>query len=63
MTGAVCGSARADKPALRPRHRLSHGKPADLVILSVDQTAVPAAEIEKIVVLETIKEGKTVWKK
>jgi hypothetical protein len=24
---------------------------------------VPAAEIEKIEVLETIKEGKTVWKK
>lgn len=39
------------------------GKLADLVILSADPTAVPAAEIEKIEVLETIKEGKTVWKK
>jgi hypothetical protein len=39
------------------------GKLADLVILSADPTAVPAAEIEKIEVLETIKEGKTVWRK
>ena len=39
------------------------GKLADLVILSADPTAVPSAEIEKIEVLETIKEGKTVWKK
>jgi len=39
------------------------GKLADLVILSADPTAVPAAEIEKIEVLETIKEGRTVWKK
>ncbi|MSR27118.1 MAG: hypothetical protein EXS06_08900 [Planctomycetaceae bacterium] len=39
------------------------GKLADLVILSADPTAVPAAEIEKIEMLETIKEGKTVWKK
>jgi len=34
------------------------GKLADLIILSVDQTAVPAAEIEKIEVLETITEGR-----
>ena len=38
------------------------GKLADLVILSADPTAVPPAEIGKIRVVETIKEGKTVWK-
>ena len=39
------------------------GKLADLVILSADPTTTDPAAIEKVEVLETIKEGKTVWKK
>jgi len=37
------------------------GKLADLVVLSENPLAVPAATIETIRVTETIKEGKTVW--
>jgi predicted amidohydrolase YtcJ len=39
------------------------GKLADLVVLSANPLAVPPAEIEKIRVQETIKEGKTVWQR
>jgi hypothetical protein len=39
------------------------GKLADLVILSANPLTVPPAEIEKIKVAETIKDGKTVWKR
>lgn len=39
------------------------GKLADLVILSADPTAVPPGEIMKVEVVETIKEGTTVWRK
>jgi len=42
---------------------LETGKLADLVILSADPTAVPPEAIQRIEVVETIKEGKTVWKK
>jgi len=48
------------KPA--PRHRLSLGNFADLIILSADPTAESATEIETTT-LEGIKERKTVWKK
>jgi predicted amidohydrolase YtcJ len=37
------------------------GKVADLVVLSANPLTVPPAEIERIRVTETIKEGKTVW--
>ncbi|MFM8378597.1 MAG: amidohydrolase [Planctomycetia bacterium] len=39
------------------------GKLADLVILSANPLTVPPAEIQTIKVAETIKEGKTVWKR
>jgi predicted amidohydrolase YtcJ len=39
------------------------GKLADLVVLSANPLAVPPAEIERIRVAETIKEGKTVWQR
>jgi predicted amidohydrolase YtcJ len=37
------------------------GKFADLVVLSGNPLAVPAAAIKEIRVEETIKEGRTVW--
>ena len=37
------------------------GKLADLVVLSANPLTVPPAEIEQIRVIETIKEGNTVW--
>jgi predicted amidohydrolase YtcJ len=37
------------------------GKLADLVILDADPTAVPSADILKIAVVETFKEGKSVY--
>ncbi|MFM8434105.1 MAG: amidohydrolase family protein, partial [Planctomycetia bacterium] len=39
------------------------GKLADLVILSANPLTVPPAEIQTIKVAETMKEGKTVWKR
>jgi predicted amidohydrolase YtcJ len=39
------------------------GKFADFVILSADPTAVPPDQIGKVEVVETIKEGTTVWRK
>ena len=39
------------------------GKLADLAILSVNPLTVPPATIKTIRVMETIKEGKTVWKR
>ncbi|MFM9088665.1 MAG: amidohydrolase [Cyanobium sp.] len=38
------------------------GKLADLVILDADPTAVPSADILKIAVVETFKEGKSVYR-
>jgi hypothetical protein len=37
------------------------GKLADLVILDADPTAVPSADILRIAVVETFKEGKSVY--
>lgn len=37
------------------------GKRADLVILSADPTKVPRASLKTLKVLQTIKDGKTVW--
>lgn len=42
---------------------IENGKLADLVILSDDLTAIDPSKIKDIVVLETIKEGKTIFKK
>lgn len=42
---------------------IEKGKLADFVILSKDITKIPVAEIKDVTVLETIKEGKTVFKK
>jgi predicted amidohydrolase YtcJ len=42
---------------------LEKGKIADLVILSDDPTTIDPAKIKDIQVLETIKEGKTIYKK
>ena len=42
---------------------IEEGKLADLVILSADPTSIAPETIRSIEVLETIKEGKTVWKK
>jgi predicted amidohydrolase YtcJ len=39
------------------------GKLADLVILSANPLTAPPATIDTIRVTETIKEGKTVWKR
>jgi predicted amidohydrolase YtcJ len=42
---------------------IEKGKLADFVILSDDITNVPVQKIKDVVVLETIKEGKTIYKK
>ena len=42
---------------------LEKGKLADLVILSADPTTIDPQKIKDIVVLETIKEGKTIFKR
>ena len=42
---------------------IEKGKLADLVVLSDDLTTVPTARIKDIIVLETIKEGKTIFKR
>ena len=39
------------------------GKLADLVVLSANPLTVPAATIESVRVVETIKDGKTVWRR
>ena len=42
---------------------LEVGKYADMVILDKNPLEVPSEEIKNIKVLETIKEGKTIFKK
>jgi hypothetical protein len=39
------------------------GKLADLVILSADPTAVDPLQIEKIQVLETVKAGRSIYRR
>jgi len=57
IDGARMYGEEAKKGSIEP------GKLADLVILSANPLTVPPAEIEKIKVAETIKDGKTVWKR
>ena len=45
------------------RGSIAPGKRADLVILSADPTAADPGAIRDIQVLETIKDGRTVWKR
>lgn len=47
----------------RLKGSLEKGKLADLVVLSDDPTTIEPAKIKDIVVLETIKEGKTIFKR
>ena len=42
---------------------IEKGKLADFVVLSADPTTVQVSAIKDITVLETIKEGKTIYKK
>ncbi len=55
IDGARMYGEQASKGSIEP------GKRADLVILSANPLTVPPAEIEKIRVAETIKDGRTVW--
>ena len=57
LSGARMYGEEKTKGSIHP------GKLADLVILSADPTTVAPEKLESIEVLETIKEGKTVWKK
>jgi predicted amidohydrolase YtcJ len=57
IDGARMYGEEAKKGSIEP------GKLADLVILSANPLTVPPAEIQKIKVAETIKDGKTVWKR
>jgi predicted amidohydrolase YtcJ len=45
----------------RDKGSIEVGKLADLVVLSEDPTAIPPDDIEKIKVVETIKEGATIY--
>ena len=47
----------------REKGTLAPGKRADLVILDRDPLACPAEELRDLQVLETIKDGKTVYRK
>ena len=57
IDGARMYGEQATKGSIEP------GKLADLVILSGNPLTVPAAEIAGIGVVETIKDGKTVWRR
>lgn len=57
LNGAYQYFEEGDKGTLSP------GKRADLVILEKDPTAVPADEIRGIAVLETVKDGETVYRR
>ena len=41
---------------------LAPGKRADLVILDRDPLSVPAEELDRLKILETIKDGETVYR-
>jgi predicted amidohydrolase YtcJ len=57
IDGARMYGEEATKGSIEP------GKLADLVILSANPLTVPPAAIETIRVVETIKDGKTVWQR
>jgi len=56
IDGARMYGEEATKGSIEP------GKLADLVVLSGNPLAVPPGEIDRIGVVETIKEGTTVWR-
>jgi len=67
---AAQGQAAPQPQRPRPQHfeekskgSLEVGKLADLVILSADPTAVDPLQIEKIQVLETVKAGRSIYRR
>ena len=50
-----------DGPPVVPRQSIQVGKRADLVILSADPTKVAPETIKDIKVMETIKDGRTIF--
>ena len=55
LWGAEQFGEAADKGSIEP------GKRADLVVLSDNPVTMDATKINQVRVLETIKDGKTVW--
>jgi predicted amidohydrolase YtcJ len=60
---AVTAMAAYEIKEEKAKGTLEPGKLADLVILEKNPLEVPPDTIHDIVVLETIKEGKTIWRR